>query len=65
MSYEKQNLLLLFYCFLKESAGEVLVKIIRTANAKFKPVYFHDTNVSRGDFDLINPLKLEAGSPSK
>lgn len=39
------------------------MKTIRTANAKFNPVYFHDTNVNRGDFDLINPLKLEAGSP--
>ncbi|KAK1337628.1 hypothetical protein QTO34_002261 [Cnephaeus nilssonii] len=48
----------------KESTREkVLVKTIRTANAKFNPVYFHDTNVNRGDFDLINPLKLEAGSP--
>lgn len=65
MSYEKQNLLLLFYCFLKESTREeILVKTIRTANAKFNPVYFHDdTNVNRDDFDLMNPLKLESGSP--
>lgn len=65
MIYEKQNLLLLFYCFLKESTREeVLVKTIRTANAKFNPVYFHDDiNVNRVDFDLMNPLKLEAGSP--
>lgn len=64
MSYEKQNLLLLFYCFLKESTREeILVKTIRTANAKFNPVYFHDdTNVNRDDFDLMNPLKLESGS---
>nr|XP_058895835.1 centrosomal protein of 192 kDa isoform X3 [Kogia breviceps] len=42
---------------------EVLVKTLRAANVKFNPVYFHDTNASKGDFGLIDPLKLDAGSP--
>ncbi|XP_070276806.1 centrosomal protein of 192 kDa isoform X2 [Myotis yumanensis] len=52
------------HCDRESTREEVLVKTIRTANTKFNPVYFHDdTNVNRGDFDLLNPLKLEAGSP--
>lgn len=63
MSHEKQNLWLLCYSFLKESAREeVPVKTIRATNAKFNPVYFHDTNASEGDFDVMDPLKLEARS---
>ncbi|KAJ8776693.1 hypothetical protein J1605_015282 [Eschrichtius robustus] len=42
---------------------EGLVKTLRAANAKLNPVYFHDTNASKGDFGLIDPLKLDAGSP--
>ncbi|XP_026944430.1 centrosomal protein of 192 kDa isoform X1 [Sagmatias obliquidens] len=42
---------------------EVLAKTLRAANAKLNPVYFHDTNASKGDFGLIDPLKLDAGSP--
>ncbi|XP_058548777.1 centrosomal protein of 192 kDa isoform X1 [Neofelis nebulosa] len=41
---------------------EVPVKTIRATNAKFNPVYFHDTNASEGDFDVMDPLKLEARS---
>ncbi|XP_036177012.1 centrosomal protein of 192 kDa isoform X7 [Myotis myotis] len=55
---------IVLHCDRESTREEVLVKTIRTANAKFNPVYFHDdTNVNRGDFDLMNPLKLEAGSP--
>ena len=39
------------------------MKTLRAANAKLNPVYFHDTNASKGDFGLIDPLKLDAGSP--
>uniref|UniRef100_A0A667H459 Centrosomal protein 192 n=1 Tax=Lynx canadensis TaxID=61383 RepID=A0A667H459_LYNCA len=47
----------------RESAREeVPVKTIRATNAKFNPVYFHDTNASEGDFDVMDPLKLEARS---
>uniref|UniRef100_A0A452TNU1 Centrosomal protein 192 n=1 Tax=Ursus maritimus TaxID=29073 RepID=A0A452TNU1_URSMA len=63
ISYEKQNLWLLCYAFLKESAREeVPVKTFQATNAKLNPVYFHDTNAGKGDFDLMDPLKLEAGS---
>ncbi|KAF3821898.1 hypothetical protein GH733_009455 [Mirounga leonina] len=41
---------------------EVPVKTIQATNAKLNPVCFHDTNASKGDFDLMDPLKLEAGS---
>lgn len=64
MNYEKQNLLLLSYWFLKERTREdVLVKTIRATHAKFNPDYFHDTNANKSDFDLTDPLKLEAMSP--
>lgn len=64
MSYEKQNLLLLCCLFLKESAREeILVKTVRATNEKVNPVYFHDINASKGDFDSTDRLKLEAGSP--
>uniref|UniRef100_A0A8C6DSG3 Centrosomal protein 192 n=1 Tax=Moschus moschiferus TaxID=68415 RepID=A0A8C6DSG3_MOSMO len=43
--------------------AEVLVKTLRTPNAKLNPVYFHDTNASKDDFDLMDSLKLEEGSP--
>ncbi|XP_048077553.1 centrosomal protein of 192 kDa isoform X1 [Ursus arctos] len=47
----------------RESAREeVPVKTFQATNAKLNPVYFHDTNAGKGDFDLMDPLKLEAGS---
>ncbi|ELK15038.1 Centrosomal protein of 192 kDa [Pteropus alecto] len=42
---------------------DVLVKTITATHAKFNPDYFHDKNASKSDFDLTDPLKLEAGSP--
>lgn len=39
------------------------MKTIRATNVKLNPVYFHDANVSKSDFDLIDPLKLEAWFP--
>ncbi|XP_016052781.1 PREDICTED: centrosomal protein of 192 kDa isoform X2 [Miniopterus natalensis] len=53
----------LLHCDRESTREEVLVKTISAANVERNPVYFHDTNVSKGDFDLMNPLKLEAGSP--
>ncbi|XP_054443294.1 centrosomal protein of 192 kDa [Pteronotus mesoamericanus] len=47
----------------RESTREVLVKTIRAANAKLNTIYFHDTSINKKDFDLTNPLKLEAKSP--
>ncbi|EPY79362.1 hypothetical protein CB1_000932083 [Camelus ferus] len=48
----------------QESAREeVLVKTLGAANAKLNPVYFHDTSARKEDFDLVDPLKPEAGSP--
>ncbi|XP_044099598.1 centrosomal protein of 192 kDa isoform X1 [Neovison vison] len=41
---------------------EIPVKTIQATNVKLNPVYFHDTNASKGDFDLMDPLKLEARS---
>ncbi|XP_045880017.1 centrosomal protein of 192 kDa isoform X3 [Meles meles] len=41
---------------------EIPVKTIQATNVKLNPVYFHDTNASKGDFDLMDPLKLEASS---
>lgn len=38
------------------------MKTFQATNAKLNPVYFHDTNASKGDFDLMDPLRLEAGS---
>uniref|UniRef100_A0A8C0R702 Centrosomal protein 192 n=1 Tax=Canis lupus dingo TaxID=286419 RepID=A0A8C0R702_CANLU len=62
-NYEKQNLWLLCYAFLKEiSREEVPVKTIQAANAKLNPVYFHDTNANKGEFDLVDLLKLDAVS---
>lgn len=54
---------MLFCClFLKESVREeILVKIVRVINEKVNFVYFYDINVSKGDFDLIDRLKLEVG----
>ncbi|KAF0874655.1 CE192 protein, partial [Crocuta crocuta] len=47
----------------RESAREeVPVKTIRATNVKLNPVYFHDTNANKGDFDVMDPVKLEAGS---
>uniref|UniRef100_G1MHB9 Centrosomal protein 192 n=1 Tax=Ailuropoda melanoleuca TaxID=9646 RepID=G1MHB9_AILME len=47
----------------RESAREeVPVKTFQATNAKLNPVYFHDTNAGKGDFDLMDPLRLEAGS---
>ncbi|KAM9677262.1 centrosomal protein of 192 kDa isoform 3-T4 [Dama dama] len=43
--------------------AEVLVKTLRTPNAKLNPIYFHDANASKDDFDLMDSLKLEEGSP--
>ncbi|XP_043744826.1 centrosomal protein of 192 kDa isoform X5 [Cervus elaphus] len=43
--------------------AEVLVKTLRTPNAKLNLVYFHDANASKDDFDLMDSLKLEEGSP--
>ncbi|XP_070320635.1 centrosomal protein of 192 kDa isoform X5 [Odocoileus virginianus] len=43
--------------------AEVLVKTLRTPSEKLNPVYFHDTNASKDDFDLMDSLKLEKGSP--
>ncbi|XP_006763354.1 PREDICTED: centrosomal protein of 192 kDa [Myotis davidii] len=55
---------IVLHCDRESTREEVLVKTIRTANAKFNPVYFYDDiKVNRVDFDLMNPLKLEAGSP--
>ncbi|XP_036100843.1 centrosomal protein of 192 kDa isoform X6 [Molossus molossus] len=53
----------ILHCDRESTREEVLVKTISAANAKLTPVFFRDTNVSKGDFDLINPLKLEAWSP--
>ncbi|XP_058412722.1 centrosomal protein of 192 kDa isoform X5 [Diceros bicornis minor] len=47
----------------RESTREVLVKTISATNAKLNPVYFHDINANKGDFDSMDTLKLEAGSP--
>lgn len=48
----------------QESAREeILVKTVRATNEKVNPVYFHDINASKGDFDSTDRLKLEAGSP--
>ncbi|XP_032731711.1 centrosomal protein of 192 kDa isoform X4 [Lontra canadensis] len=41
---------------------EIPVKTIQATNVKLNPVYFHDTYASKGDFDLMDPLKLEASS---
>lgn len=46
----KQNLLLLCYWFLKESAREeVLVKTVKAAYVEPHPVCFHDTSAKKGD----------------
>ncbi|XP_057555757.1 centrosomal protein of 192 kDa isoform X3 [Hippopotamus amphibius kiboko] len=48
----------------QESGREdVLVKTLQATNVKLNPVYFCDTNASKDDFDLMDPSKLEAGSP--
>ncbi|XP_077755998.1 centrosomal protein of 192 kDa isoform X8 [Canis aureus] len=44
------------------SREEVPVKTIQAANAKLNPVYFHDTNANKGEFDLVDLLKLDAVS---
>ncbi|XP_029777150.1 centrosomal protein of 192 kDa isoform X4 [Suricata suricatta] len=47
----------------QESAREeVPVKTIRATNVKLSPVYFHETNASKDDFDVMDPLKLESRS---
>ena len=38
------------------------MKTIQAANAKLNPVYFHDTNANKGEFDLVDLLKLDAVS---
>ncbi|XP_037364779.1 centrosomal protein of 192 kDa isoform X3 [Talpa occidentalis] len=52
----------------KESAENLSIvsnhgRTIRVTDTKCDPAYFHDTNASKGDFDLMDPLKLVAGSP--
>lgn len=54
---------IVLHCGRESTKEEVLVKTIRATNVKLNPVYFHDTNVSKSDFDLIDPLKLEAWFP--
>ncbi|XP_036923535.1 centrosomal protein of 192 kDa [Sturnira hondurensis] len=51
------------HCDKKNIREEVPEKTIRVANAKPNADYFHDTNVNKDDFDLINPFKLESESP--
>ncbi|XP_066102895.1 centrosomal protein of 192 kDa isoform X2 [Saccopteryx bilineata] len=53
---------IVLHCDTESTGGEVLVKTIRAADVKLNPVYFHDTNVNKGGFDLTNSLKLEAES---
>ncbi|XP_023379743.1 centrosomal protein of 192 kDa isoform X12 [Pteropus vampyrus] len=51
------------HCGSECTREDVLVKTITATHAKFNPDYFHDKNASKSDFDLTDPLKLEAGSP--
>ncbi|XP_036983202.2 centrosomal protein of 192 kDa isoform X2 [Artibeus jamaicensis] len=51
------------HCDKENIREEVLEKTIRVANAKPNADYFHDTNVRKDDFDLINPFKLKSESP--
>ncbi|KAM8784129.1 centrosomal protein of 192 kDa [Rhynchonycteris naso] len=53
---------IVLHCDRESTSGEVLVKTIRATDVKLNPVYFHDTNVNKGGFDLMNSLKQEAGS---
>lgn len=54
---------IVLHCGRECTREEVLVKTIRDTDVKLNPVYFHDTNVSKSDFDLVDPLKLETWSP--
>ncbi|KAF6302751.1 centrosomal protein 192 [Rhinolophus ferrumequinum] len=54
---------IVLHCDRESTKEEVLVKTIRATNVKLNPVYYHDTNISKSDFDLIDPLKLEAWFP--
>ncbi|XP_035865245.1 centrosomal protein of 192 kDa isoform X2 [Phyllostomus discolor] len=51
------------HCDKENTKEEVLEKTIRAAKVKPNADYFHDTNVNKDDFDLINPFKLESKSP--
>ncbi|KAG8505180.1 Centrosomal protein of 192 kDa [Galemys pyrenaicus] len=47
----------------RESTRGVLVSTVKVTDTKRNPVYFHDASASKGDFDLVHPLKLVTGSP--
>ncbi|KAM5304920.1 centrosomal protein of 192 kDa isoform 3-T3 [Glossophaga mutica] len=51
------------HCDKENTREEVLEKTVSAANAKPNADYFHDRNVNKDDFDLINPFKLESESP--
>ncbi|KAM5219037.1 centrosomal protein of 192 kDa isoform 2-T2 [Hipposideros larvatus] len=54
---------IVLHCGRECTREEVPMKTIRDTDVKLNPVYFHDTNVSKSDFDLVDPLKLETWSP--